>query len=199
MIDTDRVTSIVSNKIENLQGGYLRNQSTEVAALARLRRGMGKPAGSVLDILEFTLAPEFVGDPREDEPTSAEVAAHQCLTLYAAHQQSQRQRMHQRGHRLGRSIRALIPASERDYTRHAVARRFAMLGTADSLDELVHHLRGVVALLRGKAVPLDYGQLAADLLRWQRRGGPPAVRLRWGRDFHHLSAPAPQTEPATTP
>lgn len=181
---TDLVQSLVDAKIARLQNGYVANRSTEVAALARLRRGVGKPAGSVLDILEFTYATEFVGDPRSDDPTPAEVAAHLCLTLYAVHQQSQKHPMHRRGHRLGRSIRALIPDGHSNYVEHAVARRFAMLGTAHSLDELVHHLRGMVQLLRTNTVPLDYGLLAADLLRWQRPGGPAAVRLGWGRDFH---------------
>ena len=187
MSHTDLVRSLVDAKITGLQEGYVANRSAAVAALARLRRGVGKPAGSVLDILEFTYAPEFVGDPRSDEPTSAEVAAHLCLTLYAVHQQSQRHRMHQRGRRLGRSIRALIPdQGKNSYVDHSVARRFAVLGTADSLEELTHHLRGMVQLLRANPVPvpLDYGLLAADLVRWQRSGGPAKVRLGWGRDFH---------------
>ncbi|MGH3757666.1 type I-E CRISPR-associated protein Cse2/CasB [Actinophytocola sp.] len=208
---TYTVKSVVDKKIWDLQNGYVANRSGAVAALARLRRGVGKPAGSVLDILEFTYAPELVGDPRDDDPTPGEVAAHLCLTLYAVHQQSQRQRMHQRGRPLGRSIRALIPPDHPDYTRHPVARRFAMLGTADSLAELEYHLRGMVQLLHTNTVPLDYGQLAVDLLRWQCPGGAPTVRLWWGRDFHHLSTPAATSdtgavdgavesaEPATTP
>lgn len=182
---TDLVASTVASRITSLQGGYLGNRSGSVAALARLRRAAGKPAGSVLDILEYTYAEEFVGDPRDDEPTPAEIAAHLAMTLYAVHQQSQRQGMHRTGQRLGRSIRALI--ADRDgvkYVDHAVARRFAMLGTADSLDELAHHLRGLVQLMRAGAVPLDYRTLTADLLLWQRPGVRPLVRLRWGRDFH---------------
>lgn len=178
------VKSIVDKKIRRLQNGYLNNRSAEVGALARLRRTLGKPAGSVLDILEFTHADEFAG--RGDEPTFAETAAHLCLPLYALHQQSQGKPMHQSGCPLGRSIRALIPTERGDnYVDHAVAKRFAMLGTADSLDELTHHLRGVVQLLRTADVPLDYSQLAADLLNWQRHDGAAQVRLRWGRDFHH--------------
>jgi CRISPR system Cascade subunit CasB len=182
MTYTDTVKSVVDSKVSQLQRGYIANRSGDVAALARLRRAVGKPPGSVLDVLEFTYAPEFVGDPRNDAPTPAEVAAHMSMTLYAVHQQSQRQPMHRPGRRLGQAIRALIP-EQGSYVDHSVARRFAILGTADSLDELVHHLRGMVQLLRAGAVPLDYGLLAADLLSWQR-SGPAAVRLRWGRDFH---------------
>ena len=195
---TDLVSSLVDAKITRLQNGYIANRSTDVAALARLRRGVGKPAGSVLDILEFTYAEEFVRDSRRDDPTPAEVAAHVCLTLFAVHQQSQRERMHRKGHRLGRSIRKLIAdQGNSNYVDHAVARRFAMLGTADSLDELAHHLRGMAQLMRAKSVPLDYGMLAADLLRWQWSGGPARVRLGWGRDFHR-SPKQPETPSATT-
>lgn len=189
MTYTDQVKSLVDAKIARLQNGYLANRSTDVAALARLRRGVGKPAGSVLDILEFTYAEEFVADPRLDEPTPAEVTAHLSLTLYAVHQQSQNKGMHRRTHRLGRSIRVLIPEGHRSYVEHPVARRFAMLGTADSLDELTHHLRGMVQLLRTNTVPLDYGLLAADLLSWQRLDRRAGVRLRWGRDFHRSAQP----------
>jgi CRISPR system Cascade subunit CasB len=184
MTYTDTVKSFVDGTVVRLQRGYLANLSRDVAALARLRRAVGKPAGSVLDILEFTYAPELAGDPRSDQPTRAEVAAHVSLTLYALHQQSQRRPVHQSGRRLGRAIRALIPEAGTSYVDHSIARRFAILGTADSLDELVHHLRGMVQLLRAGDVPLDYGLLATDLLRWQRPGGPSAVRLGWGRDFH---------------
>lgn len=180
---TELVKSIVDKKVRRLQNGYLANRSAEVAALARLRRGLGKPAGSVLDIVEFTHADEFAG--KDDEPTFAETAAHLSMTLYALHQQSQSRPMHQGSHPLGRSIRALIPVERGEkYTEDSVAKRFAMLGTADSLGELTHHLRGMVQLLRGGGVPLDYGQLAAELLYWQRPGGAAKVRLRWGRDFH---------------
>jgi CRISPR system Cascade subunit CasB len=197
---TEHVASVVDSKIANLQRGYLADRSAAVAALARLRRGVGKPAGSVLDILEFTYAPEFVADPRDDAPTAAEVAAHLCLTLYAVHQQSQRQPMHRRGseHRLGRSIRALIPETITNYVEHSVARRFAILGTADSLDELTHHVRGMVQLLRAHDIPLDYQQLATDLLRWQRPDGPARVRLGWGRDFHRTRTTNPSTTTSTS-
>ncbi|WP_110343649.1 type I-E CRISPR-associated protein Cse2/CasB [Prauserella flavalba] len=182
---TELMKSTVDKRVSDIQGAYLRNRPGGVAALARLRRGLGRPPGSVLDILDFTYAKEFVGDPNSDEPTRAEAAAHLAMTLYAAHQQSQSQPMHKRGERLGRSIRMLI--TEKDvtkYVEHSVAHRFAALGTADSLAELSHHLRGIVQLLRANGVPIDYGRLAVDLLHWQYPDRTASVKLRWGRDFH---------------
>ncbi|MFI7122188.1 type I-E CRISPR-associated protein Cse2/CasB [Amycolatopsis sp. NPDC049868] len=185
-----RPGAVAGARISALQQGYLSNRSDSVAALARLRRAVGKPPGSVFDVLDYTMAAEFVGDWRGDNPSWAEVAAHHAMTLYSVHQQSQRKPMHVRDRTLGTAVRRLIPESEYKPT-HAVARRFAMLGTADSLSELIHHLRGIVQLLRTASIPIDYGRLTEDLVTWQRDGGPERVRLRWGRDFHLPPATPP--------
>ncbi|MET9229147.1 type I-E CRISPR-associated protein Cse2/CasB [Lentzea sp. NPDC003310] len=189
--DLHTVGTVVHQRIQVLQEGVLANRSAEVAALARLRRGAGKPAGSLHDILEHTLSEEFVHSGAGDEPTFEENAAHIVLTLWAVHQQSQRTRMHQRGHGLGRAVRRLHP-DEPGPTLTPVVRRFQTLGTADSLGELVHHTRGMVQLLRAKAIPLDYALLADELVWWQRPRGAAGVRLRWGREFYR--APKPDSE-----
>lgn len=184
--------SVVHSRITALQHGYLANRSGSVAALARLRRSAGKPAGSVPDVLEYTLAPEFALEWAKDEPSWAETAAHHAMTLYALHQQSVSKGMHKPGPSVGRAMRGLISGSSFEPT-HPIARRFAILGTSDSFDELIHHLRGAVQLLRGARLPLDYGLLTTQLVAWQHRGGPDRVRLVWGRDFH-LSNPAKDAE-----
>jgi CRISPR system Cascade subunit CasB len=175
------IAGIVGARIAKLQGGYLNNRSASVAALAQLRRGVGKPAGSVLDIVEHTHAAEFVFGWDDDAPSYAENAAHVAMTLYAVHQQSQHRAMHVPGRRFGTAVRRLAPEVRPD---GPVARRFAALGTATSFDELSHHLRGLVQLMRAAGVQLDYAQLARDLCFWQMPGRAPRVRLRWGRDFH---------------
>ncbi|WAL65968.1 type I-E CRISPR-associated protein Cse2/CasB [Amycolatopsis cynarae] len=182
------VGEVVDERIGKLQTGVLANRSASVAALARLRRAAGKPAGSMGDILEYTLDARFApADPNDDAPTAAEKAIHVAMTLYAVHQQSQADRMHRPGHGLGRSTRALIPESlDPEKSTHPVLRRFQALGTSKNLDELAHHARGLVQLLRAAKIPLDYGLLADDLLRWQKPGGASAVRLRWGREFFRI-------------
>ncbi|MFC6094386.1 type I-E CRISPR-associated protein Cse2/CasB [Saccharothrix lopnurensis] len=183
----------VHARVQPLQEGVLANRSAAVAGLARLRRGVGKPAGSVNEILQYTVSEKFAGPGAGDGPTPAETAAHVALTLYAVHQQSQRKRMHQRGWGLGRSVRMLHP-QEFDANVPPVLRRFQSLGTAQSIDELVHHLRGTVQLLRGQATPLDYALLADELVLWHRPGGASIVRLRWGRAFYRTPNP---DEPVT--
>jgi CRISPR system Cascade subunit CasB len=190
------VGTIVDQRISKIQNGVLDNRSTSVAALARLRRAAGKRPGEIGDILEYTLADEFVTPRAGDEPTAEEIAAHIAMTLYAVHQQSKGQRMHQRGHGFGRAVRRLHP-DDPTSPPSPVLRRFNTIGTADSLDELVHHMRGMVQLLRAAQIPLDYGLLADQLVRWQRPGGGAAVRLVWGREFYRTHKPVTDTpEPA---
>lgn len=186
------IVTIVGARIGKLQRGYLGDRSDAVAALARLRRGAGKPAGSVLDIVEYTHAEEFVRGWDDDTPSYAENAAHVTLTLYAVHQQSQRQAMHAPGRRFGTQVRRLAPDMRPD---GPVARRFAALGTADTFTELSHHLRGLVQLMRTARLPLDYGLLARDLWLWQMPGRAARVRLRWGRDFHFPLKPNTDSSP----
>lgn len=178
------VGQIVDERATDLQNRFLRERRdpAAVAALARLRRGAGKAPGDVLDILEFTVSAEFRPGPSETEPSADEWAAHVALTLFAVHQQSRGERMHRRGRGLGTALRSLHPGDQKSLPE-PLARRFRMLGTADSFPELTHHLRGAVQLLRGGGAPLDYGVLADQLVTWQVHGSDP-VQLTWGRQFY---------------
>lgn len=194
------VGTVVDRRIGDLQNGLFRTEyrsPAAVAALARLRRGAGKPAGTVLDVLEFTVSDEFwFGDERNADDSAVtrryENACHLAMTLWAVHQQSRGDRMHRRGRGLGAALRLLEPAD----TVGPVAQRFRMLGTAESFEELGHHLRGVAQLLRARSAPLDYGLLADELVRWQA-GDRSRVQLAWGRGFYRTGRPRP-SDPASS-
>ena len=64
--------------------------------------------------------------------------------------------------------------------------RFNALATASSAEELAHHLRGIIQLLRREGIPLDYAQLAEDLYWMQFSATAPRVRLRWAEDYYHM-------------
>jgi CRISPR system Cascade subunit CasB len=184
-----RVGAFVDDQVRDLQSRFLRERQdpAAVAALARLRRAVGKPPGEVMDVLEFTFHAGLAADHHDDQPTPAEWAAHVAITLFAAHQQSRGERMHRRGRGLGTALRALHtgdPAAIPD----PITRRFRMLGTADSFGELTHHLRGVVQLLRAAGEPLDYGRLGQQLHTWQSDRGQ--VRMTWGRQFYRQNRAA---------
>lgn len=167
------------------------------AALANLRRGAGKLPGSVPAVWNYTL--EGLGDKhpewlsRDGQATAEEWAIHQAMTFFALHQQGKKWKnaengshpgaMHQpeKEYRLGRSLAKLIQ-NEDDFVR--VKRRFDALVTANSINELAHHLRSMVTLLAGKDIPLDYAHLAADLYAFQIPWLRDRVRLIWGQDFY---------------
>jgi CRISPR system Cascade subunit CasB len=193
---------LVHRRIRVLQEGALDNRAAQVASLARLRRAAGKRPGEITDIFEHTTAAEFgprAGDHVSDAPTAQENAAHIAMTLYAVHQQSQSERMHQRGPGLGRALRRLVPDGLSDEQIHPVQRRFQALGGTDDIHALAVQLRALVQLLRTQHIPLDYGQLTDELIRWQNDPlGPSRVRLRWGRDFYRATPKNPSTAPASS-
>ena len=61
--------------------------------------------------------------------------------------------------------------------------RFNKIATASDLPELNHHLRGVINLLSGNGIKLDYADLAVDLYNYSYAEGRTKVRLKWGQDF----------------
>ncbi|MGH8921959.1 MAG: type I-E CRISPR-associated protein Cse2/CasB [Actinomycetes bacterium] len=167
-----------------------------VAALARLRRGAGKEPGAVLDILEYTMSPDLEPPHGPEHASAQEWAVHIAMTLFALHQQAQGQRMHRRGRGLGTALRSLHSGDQRSLP-DPLSRRFRMLGTASSFEELTYHLRGAVQLLRAGGEPLDYGLLADQLEDWKVFGRD-RVQLTWGRGFYRTRRSAPTGDQPTT-
>ncbi|MFI2105686.1 type I-E CRISPR-associated protein Cse2/CasB [Isoptericola sp. NPDC019693] len=174
----------VARRVMLLQEG--RQRSRTVAALAHLRKGVGKEPGS--DPALWWLTVDGVpGEPRGDEPTRQERAVHVALTLYAVHQQSRPEGMHRPGAGLGHAVAALERAQGgADGERTSpVRRRFDAVVTATGVTEAAHHLRGLVTQLRGAGIGLDYGQLADDLVDIQASSRRDDVRRRWARQLYH--------------
>ena len=189
----------VTAHVVRLQEGYLANRPQAVASLARLRRAVtAEPGGDPSVWFEI-----FDGFPdsllgHTDEPSAAERAAHAAITIYAVHQQSRVEPMHRKGVSLGAAVRLL---GQKTASEEATLRRFHALGTASSLPETMHHLRGLATQLRGASVGLDYGRLARDLNRLQNRRTAPGVRLEWGRDYYrnrNLQTELPDTPTSPT-
>ena len=161
------------------------------AALAACRRGLGKDPLDVPAMWPY-LAPPLDALPENQAGRRAvEAACHHALALYATHQQSRQQPMHLRMQQPrdspGRACRDLSAALERKgRSAEGVSRRFLAAATADSVDELVGHLRGLIPQLREEAIPLDYVQLAQDLAGWAYPVRRTRVRRRWGLDFYHF-------------
>jgi CRISPR system Cascade subunit CasB len=180
------LSGIIWKNINSLQSSG--NDSHIRASLANLRRGIGKKPGSLPEIWEFTLEglPEnpFL---RNDEPSREEWAAHIAMTLFALHQQGKSLRdspMSVSGQSLGIAVNRLV--AKRDSSEDAIQRRFHTVVTSDSLEELTHHLRGLIQLLKSEGIPLDYPKLAEDLYQYQSADARDGVRLRWGREYYRI-------------
>ncbi len=196
----------VGTRVSTMQRRFLARDPAALAALARLRRGVAVPAGSRPDIWALTVSdlPEALADQnqysraeRDGVPTAWEQAAHDAITLYAWHQQSKGEPMHQRGGNLGTAVRVL---SSRSSSEEAVRRRFHALGAASHHDAQVVHLHSMVSLLRAQSIPLDYSRLARDLRRVGNRNETDRVLLEWGREYHrdHQNREAATTAVAPT-
>ena len=194
--------AVVEREITRLQRGYLNDESAAVAALARLRRGVGKGAGTVPDLWGLVEIGDLYTQRSSDESdlVRAEEAVHTALTLWAVHQQSRRTGMHQRGRpelELGAAVRSLMPQGEMD---EPLRKRFVRAGTADSVPTLAARLREIVQLLRQEDVALDYALLADQVHCWARPGGAATVRSDWGRSFHayRTKTDRPSTDAASS-
>lgn len=196
----DELQQSVVRVVRHLQAKLDARAPAGAARAARLRRALSASPGSEPTVWADTVGAlpiSLLG--HSDAPSQAERAVHAAVCLYALHQQSQSVSMHQEGQGLGRAVRRLRRARTDDEETSPVLRRFHALATATSYEETLHHLRGLIALLRSESIPLDYGRLAVDLRRLQRPTAAGGVRLVWGRDLHRPDRePSSLQRPTTT-
>ena len=192
------VREFVYGKIQSLM--MSRNESYVRATLAKLRRGVGKHPGSLPDIWDFTLEglpEEFMS--RSDDPSPEEWAVHLSLSLFALHQQGKslpERPMSETGKTFGNAVRLLIFQKGKD-SEEAIKRHFDVVITSNTPEELAHHLRSMVNLLKSDDIPLDYPRLAEDLYRFQSASLRDGVRLRWGQDYYASKGKEEENEKQT--
>ncbi|MFV0534006.1 MAG: type I-E CRISPR-associated protein Cse2/CasB [Cumulibacter sp.] len=187
----DPLYDAVAHRVQSLQAQFLKDEPHAVATLARLRRCDPADVGAEPLVWSVTLdglPDEVVGPRHGDDPTPAERAVHASLVLYALHQQSGDEGVHQPGVSLGLAVGRLARARahEEDLDPSTI-KRFHQVSLANDFAGRLHFLRGVIQLMRAESPPigLDYGLLALDLrdLADERRS-PDRVLFRWGRDLH---------------
>lgn len=171
-------------QVGRLQTGYLRGTAQSKADLALLRKVDPAQDDRLLLAWEATFQDppaELMG--RGDTPEPTERVLVTALHLFAIHQQSKAEPMHVSGIGLGAAIRQLTNPNDAESRTAPVMRRYHALTTATGLGETTQHLRGLVSQLREKGAPLDYAQLALDLLLLDSERTRSGVRLRWARDL----------------
>ncbi len=159
--------------------GYLESlrERGDRAALATLRRGLGKDPGAAPEA--YPIVMPYVPE-RADE--RAERIYFLVGSLFALHQKSWRRAEGDKSpHDFGASMRLMTDRRPGG----GVERRFGAL-LACSEAELGEHLRHGVSLLKSEDVPIDWVRLLADLKEWNYERRP--VQRRWARSFWARSA-----------
>jgi len=181
----EAIEDFVQRQAARLWNGYQADRGREVAELAQLRRAL--PRRGVLPSEAWPIFERPGFDERlagrGDDASSAELSVAAALALYANHQQSRRSApMHRRGynHGVGRAAFALKARVD----SAGVERRVQTLIRAQSLDQVLEHLSGLIGQLRAHEIALDYARLARDLDAIQHPAARKGVRTRWSRDFY---------------
>lgn len=175
----DQVYHYTARKIAHLQS--IQDSGSGRGMLAELRRGVGKAPGELPELwgMLFDRIPEELTGKNGASP--AEWAVYTALTLFALHQQGNAKQMHQEGVSIGSAAARLV---EREEDTQRILNRLHLVATAVSPEDLAYHLRGIITLLRGKEISLDYAKLAKELYLFHYEETGNAIRLHWGRDFY---------------
>lgn len=153
----------------------------ERAALAALRRGLGKPAGDAAEMYPYVMPfmPDDAGRRRQE-------AYFLVAALFAWHPMSWRDGGQGRSRNLGASFARLAQQVESG----SIEGRFVALLNSHR-DDLPQHLRHTIGLLRSRDVPVDWAQLLHDLQGWEWQSR--SVQRAWASAF--WGAPRPEQSP----
>ena len=145
--------------------GYLEGLIEDRGALAALRRGLGKPPGTAVEMHRYVL-------PRlpADLPPWEEDAYYLVAALFASHPG--------RGEvgNMGDTFRRMVDPAAGD----SIERRFVALLKCHP-EDLDKHLRQAVSLAKAKEVPVNYRRLLHDIKLWGHPDG--IVQRQWAEEF----------------
>lgn len=167
---------------------WLAGLVTDRGAMADLRRGLGKPPGTVHQMDRYVL-PFLSGEPEEPYYLVA--------SLFAGWHQGEEKAESAEGN-LGKSLRTLVGkhvadgASLEDAEKRLEKRLIALLNCHQ--DDLPDHLRQAVSLLKSKEVPINWAQLLHDIKGWSHESR--YVQRAWAKGF--WAQPKAETAIATS-
>ena len=195
----DELQRFVVAKVMRLYHQKSNGVSAATAQLAQLRRGVGVSPFQYPELLGIILEKEdgTEGIPeqyrgRGEQPSNAESAAYTALTLFALHQQSQNQPMHDAEVSFGNAVGKLVGD-----TTTSMKKRFDSLLTAQTENARQHYLRSLITLLRSKSIGFNYGQFAVDYMYLQNPSTRKNVLYRWNCEFSYGLVP-PRSEDSKT-
>jgi CRISPR system Cascade subunit CasB len=145
------------------------NRDEDRAALAALRRSLGKTVGETAEAHRYVLPFNPAG--------WEETAYYLVAGLFALHPASWRKdKSDKRPTNFGASFAWLKSNTDSD----SIEKRFVALLDCHE-DDLAERLRHAVSLLRSKEIPVDWLQLLKDLRRWSREDRK--AQREWARAF----------------
>nr|WP_290665157.1 type I-E CRISPR-associated protein Cse2/CasB [Ardenticatena sp.] len=146
---------------------HLLTLADDRAALAALRRGLGRPPGTVPGMFPYVV-PHL---PRQAHPDE-EATYYTLAALFAWHPK-------QISHgNMGDHFATAADAHSRD----AVERRFVAL-LAAHVDDLPEYLRQAIGFLRSKDVAINWDALFYALRHWSHPQYGERIRREWARAF----------------
>ena len=143
-------------------------QQQNRAALAALRRGLGRSPGTVPEMY-----PHIVPWIPENAHPREEAAYYIIAALFALHPECTD---------TGNMGDHMAQAAHQSGNPEAVERRFTALLAAHP-DDLPEYLRQTVSFLHSKNVPINWDQLFADVKLWSHPQYGDVVRKRWATQF----------------
>lgn len=141
------------------------------AALAALRRGLGKQPGEAMETYRHVA--RFAVNAKNFQH---EKAFHTVATLFGLYPSDSRRGDHWAQTNLGASLREL----KNKVDGEGAERRFVALLNSHT-DELDDHLRHIISLLKSKKVSVNWRQLLADIRWWDGEGRD--VQRKWAKAF----------------
>ncbi len=148
--------------------GYLKGlaKAQDRAALAHLRRGLGKKPGEAMEMYRYV--GRFIS---EQSKAGYERAVFLTAALFADYSDAP-----QNAGNLGQSVKRLFEATKSD----SIEKRFVALLDAEA-DDLHYYLRQIIGLLKSKDIPVNWNRLFEDIQWWS--SDKRDVQKRWARSF----------------
>lgn len=180
-----RETVRILRKLDNTR----ENPSTK-AIFANIRNSINKDSSVNMDALAFVfqnIPEEFLGYNKN--LNDYEKAILTAVQMYTLHQQAKVESVLNLDYKEGERRQNIGDAlsSLRSDDSKAIDRRFNAMITSSNFEELSHHLRQMIKLLKAKSdAKVDYASLADDLywfLKNQREG----LKIKWSRSYYKLN------------
>ncbi|MCZ7575407.1 MAG: type I-E CRISPR-associated protein Cse2/CasB [Ardenticatenaceae bacterium] len=148
--------------------------SDDRGALAALRRGLGKRPGETPEMFRYVV-PRLPTGLRPWE----EICYYTVASLFAMHPQAGG------SGNMGAHLAAIRAQNEGKSS--SLEQRFTVLLSTHT-DDLPNHLRQIVSLLKSYGVPVNWGQLLADIRSWDFPESATRTKNAWARAFWGYAA-----------